>query len=141
MADLTRAMQGAAETRRADTLARFTADAKAHIETIHASTAVEAGELRKQADDDVASIREWSKAEIARIREETDERITHRKARLEREIEAHAADIEARIERVQRRVDAFEAEMAAFFERLLAEEDADPLRRDGREPARAAAVR
>ena len=123
MADLTRAMQGAAETAKADTLARFTADAKAHIETIHASTALEATELRKQADDDVASIREWSKAEIARIREETDERITHRKARLEREIDAHAADIEGRIERVQRRVDAFEGEMAAFFEQLLAEED------------------
>jgi hypothetical protein len=124
MADLTRAMQGAAETAKADTLARFSADAKAHIETIHAATAVEATELRKQADDDVASVREWSKSEIARIREETDERITHRKARLEREIEAHAADIEGRIERVQRRVDAFEAEMAAFFERLLAEDDA-----------------
>jgi hypothetical protein len=124
MADLTRAMQGAAETAKADTLARFSADAKAHIETIHATTSVEATELRKQADDDVASVREWSKAEIARIREETDERITHRKARLEREIEAHAADIEGRIERVQRRVDAFEAEMAAFFERLLAEDDA-----------------
>ena len=123
MADLTRAMQGAAETAKADTLARFAADAKNHIETIHASTALEATELRKQADDDVASIREWSKAEIARIREETDERITHRKARLEREIDAHAADIEARIERVQRRVDAFEAEMAEFFERLLAEDD------------------
>ncbi len=89
MADLTKAMQGAAETAKADTLARFSADAKGHIENIHASTAVEAGELRKQADDDVASIREWSKAEIARIREETDERITHRKSRLEREIEAH----------------------------------------------------
>ena len=123
MADLTRAMQGAAETAKADTLARFTADAKTHIETIHASTALESTELRKQADDDVAGIREWSKAEIARIREETDERITHRKARLEREIDAHAAEIEGRIERVQRRVDAFEAEMAAFFERLLAEED------------------
>ena len=124
MADLTKAMQGAAETAKADTLARFTADAKAHIESIHAATAVEATELRKQADDDVAAIREWSKAEIARIREETDERITHRKARLEREIEAHAADIEGRIERVQRRVDAFEAEMADFFKRLIAEEDA-----------------
>jgi hypothetical protein len=124
MADLTRAMQGAAETAKADTLARFSADAKAHIESIHAATAIEATELRKQADDDVASIREWSKAEIARIREETDERITHRKARLEREIDAHAADIEGRIERVQRRVDAFEAEMAEFFQRLIAEEDA-----------------
>jgi hypothetical protein len=124
MVDLTRAMQGAAETAKADTLARFSADAKTHIESIHAATAVEATELRKQADDDVAAIRDWSKAEIARIREETDERITHRKARLEREIDAHAADIEGRIERVQRRVDAFEAEMAEFFQRLIAEEDA-----------------
>jgi len=123
MADLTKAMQVAAESGRADTLARFAADAKTHIETIHATTATEATELRKSADDDVAAIREWSKAEIARIREETDERIVHRKSRLEREIDAHAASIQERIDRVQARVDTFEAEMAAFFERLLGEED------------------
>lgn len=123
MADLTKAMQAAAETAREDTLARFNAEAKTHIEHIHATSATEATELRKQADDDVAAIRDWSKAEIARIREETDERITHRKAGLENEIEEHAAYIERRIERVQARVNAFEAEMAEFFDRLLAEDD------------------
>jgi hypothetical protein len=123
MADLTKAMQAAAEAARSDTLERFTAEAKTHIESIHTSTADEAAQLRKKADDDVAAIRDWSKTEIARIREETDERIAHRKNTLEREIEAHAAEIEARIEAVQRRVDHFEHEMAQFFERLLAEED------------------
>jgi hypothetical protein len=123
MADLTKAMQSAAEAARADALERLSAEAKAHIETIHTSTADEATELRKKADDDVSKIRDWSKAEVARIREETDERIAHRKEVLEREIEAHAAHIESRIERVQSRVTAFETEMAAFFERLLAEED------------------
>ena len=123
MADLTKAMQAAAETERAETLARFGAEAKTHIEAIHASSANEATDLRKQADEDIVAIRDWSKAEIARIREETDERISHRKTTLEHEIEEHAAFIEARIERVQARVDAFEAEMAAFFERLLAEDD------------------
>jgi hypothetical protein len=123
MADLTRAMQAAAETARAETLARFSIEAKQHIEGIHASTATEATELRKKADDDVATIREWSKAEIARIREETDERIAHRKTVLEREVEAHAAEIERRIELVQARVAAFETEMSRFFERLLAEDD------------------
>ena len=123
MADLTKAMQAAAEAARADTLERFGAEAKAHIESIHASTADEATDLRKRADDDIASIRDWSKTEIARIREETDERITHRKDVLEREIEAHAAQIEARIERVQQRVAGFEGQMSDFFERLLAEED------------------
>jgi hypothetical protein len=123
MADLTKAMQAAAESARAESLERFGAEAKAHIESIHASTADEATELRKKADDDIAGIREWSKTEIARIREETDERITHRKDVLEREIEGHAAQIEARIERVQARVTGFENEMATFFERLLGEED------------------
>jgi hypothetical protein len=123
MADLTKAMQAAAEAARADTLERFGAEAKAHIESIHASTADQATELRKRADDDIASIREWSKTEIARIREETDERIAHRKTVLEREIESHAAQIEERIERVQQRVAGFESQMAAFFERLLSEED------------------
>ena len=123
MADLTKAMQTAAEAARSDVLEKFNAEAKAHIEGIHASTADEATQLRKRADEDTAAIREWSKNEIARIREETDERIAHRKDVLEREIEAHAAQIEARIERVQSRVTSFEAEMAAFFERLLAEDD------------------
>jgi hypothetical protein len=123
MADLTKAMQTAAEAARADTLERFSTEAKTHIEAIHASTADEATVLRKRADDDITSVREWSKQEIARIREETDERIAHRKEVLEREIEAHAAEIEARIEHVQSRVTAFEAEMAAFFEKLLSEDD------------------
>ncbi len=123
MADLTKAMQTAAEAARADTLERFSAEAKTHIEAIHASTADEATVLRKRADDDISSVRDWSKQEIARIREETDERIAHRKEVLEREIEAHAAEIEARIERVQSRVSAFEGEMAAFFEKLLSEDD------------------
>ena len=123
MADLTKAMQTAAEAARADVLEKFSAEAKAHIEGIHAGSADEATALRKKADDDIAGVREWSKNEIARIREETDERIAHRKEVLEREIEAHAAQIEARIERIQSRVTSFEGEMDFFFERLLAEDD------------------
>jgi hypothetical protein len=123
LADLTRAMQAAAESAREETLARLQADAKAHVEDVHARSATEAADLRRRADDDVAAIREWSKAEIARIREETETRITARKGRLETEIEEHAALIERQIERVQGRVAAFEDDMARFFERLLAEDD------------------
>ncbi|MEX2184422.1 MAG: hypothetical protein WEC14_08235 [Chloroflexota bacterium] len=123
MADLTRAMQAAAESARSETLERMAAEAKTFVESIHAASSDQATELRRKADDDVAAVREWSKVEIARIRDETEERIAHRKERLEREIEDHAAAIETRIERVQRRVAAFETEMEAFFERLLAEND------------------
>jgi hypothetical protein len=122
-ADLTRAMMAAAETARDETMTRLQAEAKATAQQIQELSATEAATLRRQADDDVASIREWSKAEVTRVREETDQRIAERKVRLEQEVEAHAGQIERRIEKVQARVAAFEADMVSFFERLLAEED------------------
>jgi hypothetical protein len=123
MADLTKAMQAAAEDARTRALTQLQADAKAQIESIHGRSSTEAAGLRRSADDDVAGVREWSKAEIARIREETEARITDRKSRLESEIEEHAGVIEREIDEVQKTVSAFEDEMAAFFERLLGEED------------------
>jgi hypothetical protein len=123
MADLTRAMQSAAESARDETLGRLQTDSKSYIETVHTRSATEAEQLRQTADADITGIREWSKAEISRIREETDQKVTDRKARLETEVEQHAARIEARIEQVQNHVAEFESEMAGFFQRLLAEED------------------
>ncbi len=123
LADLTKAMQAAAEDARTRTLTQFQGEAKAYVEQIHGRSSTEAAALRRSADDDVASVREWSKAEIARIREETETRITSRKGQLEAEIEEHTALIEREIERVHGRVSAFEQEMAAFFERLIGEED------------------
>jgi len=123
MEDLSKAMQAAAEEARTRTLGQFEADAKNHIEQIHGRLTSETADLRRKADDDVAAHREWSKLEIARIREETEGRITARKSLLESEIGTHAAQIEREVQVVQGRVSEFEAEMAAFFERLLAEDD------------------
>ena len=92
MAELSRAMQAAAETARAETMTRFEAEAKGVVEQVQAGATDEAAALRRKADDDVAAIREWSKAEIARIREETEARIAARKTGLEGEMEQHAAD-------------------------------------------------
>jgi hypothetical protein len=123
MADLSRAMQAAAEQARDETMTRFDADAKTVVDDINAASTVEAANLRRRADDDVAAVREWSKVEIARIRELTEQRIAERKTALDGEMEAHASVVEARIERVGARVAAFRSDMDAFFGRLLAEED------------------
>jgi hypothetical protein len=123
MEDLSKAMQAAAEEARTRTLGQFEADAKNHIEQIHGRLTSETADLRRKADDDVAAHREWSKLEIARIREETEGRITARKSLLESEIATHAAQIDREVQIVQGRVSEFEAEMGAFFERLLAEDD------------------
>lgn len=123
MLELSRAMQAAVETARTETMARFELEAKAVIDEIQAGATSEAAGVRSKADEDVAAIREWSKGEIARIREETESRIAARKAALETELVDHAETIEARTARVSTVVAAYEAELAAFFERLNAEED------------------
>ncbi len=123
MADLTKAMQVAAEDARSRAVTQLQTDAKLQVETIHGRSSTEAAGLRRKADDDVAMVREWSKAEIARIREETEAKITQRKAQLETEIEQHAGLIEREIDAVQKTVAEFEEEMASFFERLIAEQD------------------
>ena len=123
MADLSRAMQTAAETARNETMGRFEAEAKSAADEIHAVAAVEGAALRRRADDDVAAVRDWSKGEIARIREETERRIVIRKAALDGEMDAHAAIVEARVERVAATVSTYQSDMAEFFERLLGEED------------------
>jgi hypothetical protein len=120
---LVRAMRDAAATARQESAARFAEDAKARVEAIHAQSAEEATELRKQADTEVVEIRDWSKAEMARIREETDERIAARRRRLETDVETHASSTEHRIERVKELIVGFEDQMNGFFEQLLAEED------------------
>ena len=123
LADLTRAMQAAAEQARTATLDQFRGDGTTVIEQIHARSATGATELRRHADDDVAAIKDWSKAEIARIRDEIERRIGARREQLEGQLERHAAIVEHEIEKVRGRIASFEIEMGQFFDDLVGEED------------------
>jgi len=123
LADLVRAMRAAAEESRAATLDSFRQDAKAFVEGVHARSATEIEQLRRLADDDITAIKEWSKAEIARIRAETDERTSGRKQELELSLEGHAALIEREVHNMQARISAYEAKMDAFFGGLEGVED------------------
>ena len=139
MADLSRAMQTAAEASRDETMARFASPMR-RPPSRRSSTgsADEAAGLRRRADDDVAAVREWSKAEIARIREETEARIAARKAALDGEIDAHAAIIEARVERVDATVDRVRGRDGRVLRAPARRGGPDPHRDDGRGHARPA---
>jgi hypothetical protein len=126
MAGLSKAMHAAAESARTETLERLAADAAERTEAIKTAGAEESAAIKQAADDDVAGVREWSKAELARVREETESRIAARRDALELETAAHAAKVEARIDRVKRVVATFESTMAEFFTTLL--EESDPAR-------------
>ena len=121
--DLARAMRAAAETARLESVERLAVDSKARVEAIRASSTDAGTELRQRADDDIAEIREWSKGELARIRSETDAKITDRKSWLEHEIQANEDAVQTRVAAVAARVAAFESELDGFFKRLAAESD------------------
>jgi len=123
LTDLTHAMQVAAEQARAATLEQFRVDGSAYVEQIQGRSVADASALRRHADDDVASIKDWSKVEIARIREETESRITGRRGQLDDQLARHRALVERDVARIEGQIASFEAEMAAFFDELLAETD------------------
>ena len=121
--DLTHAMQAAAEQARAATLEQFRVEGSTYVEQIQGRSIGRADALRRRADEDVASIKEWSKAEIARIREETESRTSGRRGQLDGQLGRHAALVERDVARIEGQIASFEAEMAAFFDQLLAETD------------------
>jgi hypothetical protein len=123
LVDMTHAMQAAAEQARAATLEQFRVEGSTYIEQIQGRSVADSDALRRRADTDVASIKEWSKAEIIRIREETENRIAGRRGQLDGQLVRHAALVERDLVRIEGQIATFDAEMAAFFDELLAETD------------------
>ena len=123
LVDLTHAMQVAAEQARAATLELFRVEGSTYVEQIQGRSIADADALRRRADEDVASIKDWSKAEIARIGKETENRIAGRRGQLDGQLGRHAALVERDVLRIQGQIASFEAEMASFFDELLAETD------------------
>ncbi len=72
MADLSAAIRATAETARDQTLAQVEADVAAVVEQIRVGSKEGEDALRARSDEDVTQIKEWSRAEIARIKEETE---------------------------------------------------------------------
>ena len=124
LADLTRAMQATAESSRNETMERFTAEAKAATERVHAAAAEEATELRR-----VCRRRRQRHPRLVEGRDRPDPRGDREprspaaRPTSSASSRSHAGTVETRIERVSARVAAFEAEVAEFYERLFAEED------------------
>jgi hypothetical protein len=123
VAGLVKAMRDAARSARDETTTRMRADATARVDEIRAEAAAAGLSLKKRADEDIAGIREWSRAEAARIKQETETRIAARRTELVRQAQAHATETDRYMEEVKATIAGFETEMERFFEILLAEDD------------------
>ena len=123
MADLTSAIRATAIAARDQALTQVDADVAQVVEAIRSGSKEGEDTLRVRSDEDIARIKEWSRAEIARIKEETENRIDARKLGLDEELAAHAAAIEGRVSEVEETAAAYKAEMDAYSLRLTSEED------------------
>ena len=123
VAGLVRAMLDAAETARQEAITGLADAAKARKDQIQVESTESEAEARRVTDSDIAEIREWSKAQMARIRGETDVRITDRKHQLEAETGELSTLHQRRLDHVQHVVEAYEGEMDAFFQTLFTQDD------------------
>lgn len=123
VAGLVRAMLDAAEAARQDAIAALADAAKARKDEIEVESTAAEAEARQATDGAIAEIREWSKAQMASIRGETDVRITDRKHQLESETERLAALAQRRVDHVEHAVAVYESQMDGFFQTLFTEVD------------------
>jgi hypothetical protein len=103
--------------------------AAAQRDRTRARARLEAGELRRLADDDLKGIEEWSEAEVARIRDEARRRAEERRAALEEYLRRHEAIIEAEIGSVDRAIADYRGTLDQFFARLGASMDPSEIAR------------
>ncbi len=123
MADLTSAIRTTAIAARDQALTQVDTDVAQVVETIRSGSKEGEDALRVRSDQDIARIKEWSRAEIARVKEETENRIDARKLGLDEELATHAAAIEGRVSEVEQTAAAYKADLEAYSVRLASEED------------------
>src|SRR4051794_23567587 len=127
MFDLSAAIRATAGTAREQALAQVDADVTQVVAAIRTGSTDGADTLRATSDEDISGIKDWSRAEIARIKAETEGRIEARKEQLNAELAAHAAAIDARVAEVEGTAEDYRDEMAAYVRRLETETDPSQL--------------
>lgn len=118
LSSLTAAMRRVADDARETSLADARAAIAAKIAAMRAAATARTDELRNRAEQDVAGIGDWSRAEIVRIEAETQRKIEQRRAQLAEQLDEHDRRSSADIAALEAQVDQYEGELALFFAQL-----------------------
>ena len=124
LASLVTAMRGVVAEERVSSVADLRTAVEDRITQLETRAKERGEELRRRADQDLAGVDEWQKAEIARVTAEAARKVEARRQQLDQQIADHEARSTAEVEGVRGRVTSYEAELEAFFAQL--EAIADP---------------
>jgi hypothetical protein len=119
MRDLVDAMRRVADEARDTGVAELRADADEQIRKLEADADRRRGELRERADQDVAAVAEWERAEQERITKEAEQRVVARRAQLDQQLAAETSRTEAETRAVRERVAEYERELEAYHAQLI----------------------
>ena len=123
MGDLVAAMRRVADEARESTLADLRARVDAAIREREEDAERSSGELRSQAETDIAAVGEWAKAEAERIKADAEQRVASRRAQLDRQLAAETSHVESRSDALRSRITSYERELEAFHAQLAAVND------------------
>jgi hypothetical protein len=118
LAELTRAMQAAAERQREEIATVIDDDAAGQVEIARKRGAAEAGELRRAAERDVDGIQAWAAEETERIRREASQRTDKRRKELEAHLTKHESIIDSEVVGVGAAVKDYRSTLDDFFGEL-----------------------
>lgn len=123
LADLVEAMRSVVEASRDRALTDLRTAAESFAEGADASTVERQAQLRSRADADVASIGDWERGEIDRVRTEATGKVAARRQLLDQEVGEQEARREAERAALQAQVTDYERRLGAFMDELLVIKD------------------
>jgi len=129
LAELTRAMQAAAERQREEIATVIDDDAAGQVEIARKRGAAEAGELRRAAERDVDGIQAWAAQETERIRREANQRTDERRKELEAHLAKHESIIDCEVVGVGVAVKDYRSTLDEFFAQLRGADSPSELAR------------
>ena len=118
MRDLVAAMRRVAEETRQSGLSDLRTKAEERVRTLEADAERRREELKATAEKDVAGVGDWADAETERIKQEAEQRIVARRAKLDQQLAAETARAEAEAKALRDRVEAYERELDAYHAQL-----------------------
>jgi hypothetical protein len=115
---LVAAMRGVAETSRDASLAELRTAIDARLEALSIQAAEMESDLRRGAELDLATVADWERTEIERIRTEAEHKREARRTKLEQQLSEHRTSSERDAEATRNRLAEHEEDLAAFFAQL-----------------------
>lgn len=118
MRDLVAAMRRVAEETRQSGLSDLRAKSEEQVRTLEADSERRRQELRDGAESEIAGVGEWERSEQERIKNEAEQRVVGRRARLDQELAAETSRAEAEAQALRDRVSEYERELDAYHAQL-----------------------